>query len=192
MVAHSNSRRTAAAIVVLVLLLAGVAVWFGRVSSEEQESRSSGGTTSANASEQTPAGPLPGEIMFRGYGTAESAPEKDLDAVAHALGNLVLLVKGPDPFRMGANEEFAAALRGKNRAGLRFLPDDHPAFNAAGQIVDRWGSPLFFHVESVDRVDVRSAGPDGEMWTGDDLQRRHDGRFHRGEGFPKPDGGSGM
>lgn len=191
MAANSTSRPRNAAILCAVLILAGVAMLLVVKTGMEPQASPSSEVTSSPAANRSPD-PLPGEMMFRGYGTAESAPEKDLDAVAHALGNLVLLVKGPDPFRMGANEEFAAALRGKNRTGLRFLPDDHPAFNAAGQIVDRWGSPLFFHVESVDRVDVRSAGPDGEMWTVDDLQRRHDGRFHRGEGFPKPDGASGM
>ncbi|MFN7562515.1 MAG: hypothetical protein ACK5TH_12100, partial [Prosthecobacter sp.] len=48
----------------------------------------------------------------------------------------------------------------------------------------RWGSPFFFHVRDRSRIDLRSAGPDGEMWTTDDLHRRHDGEFFRGEMLP--------
>ncbi|MCX8499796.1 MAG: hypothetical protein ORN25_10545, partial [Caulobacteraceae bacterium] len=50
--------------------------------------------------------------------------------------------------QMAGAEEIAAALRGKNRGQLRALPDDSRAFNAHGQLVDRWGSPLFFHAQS--------------------------------------------
>lgn len=129
--------------------------------------------------------PLPGEVILKGYGRPTSTVERDLEAVGRAFENLMLLIKGGEPFRMGANEELAAALRGKNRTGLRFLPDDHPAFNEAGQIVDRWGTPLFFHVESASVLDVRSAGPDGEMWTEDDVHRLHSGRFYRGDALPE-------
>lgn len=101
--------------------------------------------------------------------------------LAHAFSNLMLVVKGDAPFRMGANEEFAAALRGKNRDGLRLLPDEHRCFNAQGQIVDRWMTPLFFHVNDRSHIDIRSAGPDQKMWTEDDLHRRYDGQFLHGK-----------
>ncbi|MEZ0388203.1 MAG: hypothetical protein ACAI34_14115 [Verrucomicrobium sp.] len=120
-------------------------------------------------------------MILQAYAKPDSRPEDDLHAIAHAFENLILLVKGGDPFRIGANEEFAAALRGKNRAQMRFLPDSHPAFNAQGQLVDRWDTPLFFHASSHDRIDVRSAGPDRKLWTEDDLQRQHDGQFLKGK-----------
>jgi hypothetical protein len=121
---------------------------------------------------------LPGELILKNYG-ASNRPEEDLTMMANAFSNLTLLIKGADPFRVGANEEFAAALRGRNRTQLRFLPDTHQAFNAQGQLVDRWKSPLFFHAVSHGRVDIRSAGPDRQMWTGDDLHRRYNGEFLR-------------
>lgn len=133
-----------------------------------------------------PREPLPGERILAGYGTAESSPQRDLASLAHALGNLALLVKGGEPFRLGANGEIAAALRGRNRADLRFLPDDHPAFNAQGELVDRWRTPLFFHAISHQRMDIRSAGPDGEMWTADDIHRKHDGTYLSGEDLNAP------
>lgn len=126
---------------------------------------------------QLPPNGLIGERILGHYADPARRPEDDLTDLAHALGNFALLVKGDNPLPLGANEDIANALRGKNRAQLRFLPDDHRAFNAQGQLVDRWGTALFFHATSSDRLDIRSAGPDKIMWTADDLHRSADGRF---------------
>ncbi len=121
------------------------------------------------------------ERILADYADPARLPEDDLRDIARTLDNFALLLKGENPLPLGANEEIAAALRGKNRGQLRALPDDSRAFNAQGQIVDRWGSPLFFHAESRARLDIRSAGPDRVMWTADDLHRKHDGRMLRGD-----------
>ncbi len=178
--------KTARLVVLVVVTL--LALWVGKEVpwSKTVESKAAPAEVPAAAKRRS-AEPLPGEVILKTYGTPSSTVERDLEAVGHAFENLILLIKGGEPFRMGANEEFAAALRGANRAQLRFLPDDHSAFNAAGQIVDRWGAPLFFHVEAADRIDIRSAGPDGAMWTADDVQRLHSGRFHRGGALPEED-----
>jgi hypothetical protein len=128
-----------------------------------------------------PGTKLPGEMILQAYASPGSRPQDDLHAVAHALDNLALLVKGNDPFRLGANEEFADALKGRNKAQIRFLRDDHPAFNEKGQLVDRWKTPLYIHAASRDRLEIRSAGPDQKMWTEDDLQRQPDGQFLKGK-----------
>jgi hypothetical protein len=128
---------------------------------------------------------LPGEAILKNYASATTRPQDDLHALAHAFSNLRLLVKGDSPFRMGANEEFVAALMGKNAGKEVFLKAPHVCLNAADQLVDRWGSPLFFHVLDLDRTDIRSAGPDRQMWTTDDLHRRHDGEFIPGEKLPE-------
>jgi len=60
----------------------------------------------------------------------------------------------------------------------------HPCFNEQGQLIDRWATPLFFHVRDTSRIDIRSAGPDQKMWTPDDLNRRYDGQFSSGETLP--------
>lgn len=129
---------------------------------------------------------LPGEQILKTYASPSTRPEDDLQAMAHVFSNLQLLVKGDAPFRMGANEEFAAALMGQNAAKEVFLKAPHACLNEKGQLVDRWGSPLFFHVRDRSRIDIRSAGPDREMWTADDLQRQHEGEFFRGESLPEP------
>jgi hypothetical protein len=86
---------------------------------------------------------------------------------------------------MGANEEFAAALLGKNAAKEVFLTSPHACLNDQSQLIDRWGTALFFHVRDATRIDLRSAGPDREMWTEDDLHRQHEGEFIRGASLPE-------
>lgn len=127
-----------------------------------------------------PAPPPVGTRLLEGYGDSARPPERDLVAVALVLENYLLLNKGAAARPLSANEEWAAALRGLDGRSERFLPDDHPALNARGQLVDRWGTPLFFHAVGAGRWDVRSAGPDGRMWTEDDLQRNADGTFTAG------------
>ncbi len=81
--------------------------------------------------------------------TPARRPEDDLTDLAHALGNFALLVKGDNPLPLGANEDIANALRGKNRTrGCAFCRTLIRAFNAQGQLVDRWGTPLYFHANA--------------------------------------------
>jgi hypothetical protein len=70
---------------------------------------------------------------------------------------------------VGTNAEITAALAGDNARGLAVLPADHPAINAAGELVDRWGTPYFFHQLGAGTMEVRSAGPDRRMHSADDL-----------------------
>lgn len=132
------------------------------------------------------ASPFLGTPILRDYATDAQPPQQDLTDLSNALSNFALLIKGDQPIPLGANEEIAAALRGKNKTQTTFLPADAPCFNAQGQVVDRWQSPLFFHVLDQHRIDIRSAGPDKEMWTADDLHRRYDGQFVRGEALNSP------
>lgn len=67
------------------------------------------------------------------------------------------------------NAAFVNALTGNNPLRLAFIDRTHPAINARGELMDRWGKAFVFHLESRDRIDVRSAGPDGELYTADDL-----------------------
>jgi len=168
-------------IVVLALVLGGYYAFRNYALGKAMEERLRNNVQEAIHRQDRSAGqissPLPGEAILQSYALPTTRPEDDLNALAHVFSNLTLLIKGDSPFPMGANEEFAAALRGKNRTRLRFMPDAHRAFNAQGQIVDRWDTPVFFHVTDHTRIDIRSAGPDGKMWTADDLHRRYDGQF---------------
>lgn len=67
------------------------------------------------------------------------------------------------------NAQFMNALRGLNPEGLAIFPFAHPRLDANGALLDAWGRPFYFHQLSRDHVEVRSAGPDGEWYTPDDL-----------------------
>lgn len=71
---------------------------------------------------------------------------------------------------VGDNQEITAALTGQNRWGFAIIPPDHPAINAAGELCDRWGTPLFFHQLSGERMEIVSRGPDRVKGTADDLK----------------------
>jgi hypothetical protein len=69
---------------------------------------------------------------------------------------------------VGENSEITAALTGRNRLGFAFIPKDCPAINSKGELCDRWGKPYFFHQISGEKMEIRSAGPDKELYTDDD------------------------
>jgi hypothetical protein len=68
---------------------------------------------------------------------------------------------------LGTHEEIIAFLQGDNPRGIAYLPKEHPALRD-GKLVDRWGTPFFFHAVSSRQMDIHSAGPDGVMWSADD------------------------
>jgi hypothetical protein len=72
---------------------------------------------------------------------------------------------------VGENGEITAALLGANPKHLSYLPDKGPHLNSSAQLIDRWGTPYFFHQISGSETEIRSAGPDKEMHTADDLVR---------------------
>jgi hypothetical protein len=114
----------------------------------------------------------PGDAILKGYGKAEGTVQGDLTAMAEVVGNFALLVKGDDPLPLGANEELAAALLGKNAVGLEFVSGDSAALNEKGQLVDRWGTPYHLHKLAESYFEIRSAGADRKLFTGDDLVGR--------------------
>jgi hypothetical protein len=71
---------------------------------------------------------------------------------------------------VGTNPEITSQLGGKNPKGVNFIrPETGMRVNGNGELVDPWGTPLFFHQLSGTDTEVRSAGPDKRMWTPDDL-----------------------
>jgi hypothetical protein len=96
------------------------------------------------------------------------SPEEDVRALHQLVGNFLTAVK--DPYRppLGDNEDLARAMMGGNRYGHVFVPTND-ARVVDGKIVDRWGTPYFFHNRAPDAIDVRSAGPDRALFTADDV-----------------------
>ncbi len=102
------------------------------------------------------------------YPGSDSPLDDDLKMVAELLDAMGLLVKDLDRFPLPDNAAFTAFLQGKNPHRVAWIRPGHPAVSREGELLDRWGNPLFFHRESSRTTTLRSAGPDGKMWNGDD------------------------
>jgi hypothetical protein len=63
-----------------------------------------------------------------------------------------------------------AALLGNNLKQIKLEVPAGSHLNGEGEMCDRWGTPYFFHQVSATEMEIRSAGPDRKMWTGDDSQ----------------------
>lgn len=98
-----------------------------------------------------------------------TSPSNDLRILRDLFFRYQIAVKDPAGNPAGTHEEIVRALQGRNRARLAFVPTRHPALTEQGQLVDRWGTPYFFHALGSTRMEIRSAGPDQRMFTGDDL-----------------------
>ena len=126
------------------------------------------------------SGALLGETILRDYASPKFPPQNDLTLMSRLMENALLLLKSAGNRPLSANEDWAGLLRGQNYAHERFLPDQCVALSADGKLVDRWGTPLFFHALGNGRFELRSAGPDKKLWTADDIHRNADGSFRRG------------
>jgi hypothetical protein len=118
--------------------------------------------------------------MLADYANSKTTPEHDLTSLAQLMDNFTVLVKTATDRPLSSNDEWSQALRGLNPSRQPFLPDKHIIFNPEHQLIDRWGTPLFFHAEAKGQYAIRSAGPDRRLWTADDLQRNADGTITRG------------
>jgi len=98
----------------------------------------------------------------------EQSPEDDLDTVELLLSQYRRHLGG-NP--VGDNVDITASLLGRNPKSLAYLPESGAFLDRDGHLIDRWGTPYFFHAVSGIRLEIRSAGPDRELWTDDDLVR---------------------
>ena len=99
----------------------------------------------------------------------------DVAALRGLLGQFTTTLRPAERPPLGDNADIAAALTGRNRRRLAFLPFGHPALRD-GLLVDRRGTPYHFHARSADAIDVRSAGPDRVLFTADDQVSGSGGR----------------
>jgi len=101
--------------------------------------------------------------------------DADFAAVENDLEHIRLMVReyrdvvGENP--VGTNDEIMKAVLGDNIKQAKFGLPEGQSLNGKGELVDRWGTPYFFHQVSKTQMEIRSAGPDRVMWTGDDRQR---------------------
>ena len=90
-----------------------------------------------------------------------------VEALRLLLDEYLVVVKSGYP--IGVNVEVTNALLGDNPKKLALLDQEHSRINEEGELVDQWDTPYFFHANSLSDVDVRSAGPDGKMFSEDDI-----------------------
>lgn len=170
-----TSARTLAlpALVVVVATLV-VVVWRQDRGTTDASGTATDGTAAAGQTAPVPeAEPEPvlmpvATELSAALNRAESSPEEDLQAV----GQLLYFFRqgfGENP--VGQNEDVVAALTGQNPGRAAYLPKDSPSI-VDGRLVDRWGSPYWFHPISGNHMEIRSAGPDRELFTSDDLSEQ--------------------
>ncbi len=93
----------------------------------------------------------------------------ELDKVGEMLRDYRTLA-GENP--VGTNAEIMAALMGGNQKQATLGPPEGMKLNEQGELLDRWGTPYFFHQISRDHMEIRSAGPDKILWNEDDPTTR--------------------
>ncbi|HXU77508.1 MAG TPA: hypothetical protein VN794_13130 [Methylomirabilota bacterium] len=119
-------------------------------------------------SPEPPSPPLElGDLDFRVSGKPDLPPETVLENTRSAIRDYGSMFGG-NP--VGTNPEITAALNGKNPKQAKFLrAESGMRINGSGELVDPWGTPLFFHQLSGAETEIHSAGPDKKMWTEDDI-----------------------
>jgi len=101
---------------------------------------------------------------------ADGTPSEDRAALADIVTNFLESTAPDQRHAMGTNEEITRKLSDPSQMGGGAIPLNHPAM-MHGQLVDRWGSPWFFHQQSSNVIEVRSAGPDHKLFTDDDVTK---------------------
>jgi hypothetical protein len=100
-------------------------------------------------------------------------PPDEMEAAAIQLDQVGLMLRdyrtlmGTNP--TGTNAEIMQAIMGGNPRQAMLGPPEGQHLNGAGELVDRWGTPYFFHALSGTSMEIRSAGPDMRMYSNDDI-----------------------
>jgi len=107
----------------------------------------------SNAAEPTPFAP------------PDEAAVSEVDKISLMLRDY-RTIAGENP--VGTNSEIMAAVMGENQKQATLGPPEGMQLNEDGELIDRWGTPYFFHQLSRDHMEIRSAGADKVLWTDDD------------------------
>lgn len=111
--------------------------------------------------------PLVAELLRR-----EGAPEKDLEIVRQLVSQYFTAMQNRPGPPVGDNADLMRAMSGKNPLRLRVIPEGSGVLGEGGQLVDRWGTPYHLHKLAESYFEIRSAGADRKLFTGDDLVGR--------------------
>ncbi len=139
--------------------------------------------TAPKVVKEAPHGPPPGPAFSTTHAHDRNAIDPDVQRLADELASrtqnpsrdleivnefMHLYSKAFQGNPVGMNEDITASLTGRNPLrGVLFPPNSQMIVN--GQIVDRWGTPYWFHSNSATQMEIRSAGPDKTLFTPDDI-----------------------
>lgn len=108
------------------------------------------------------------EAIAARLNASDATPREDLETLDQLVTIFRRINEGANPSG-GENDEIVRQLTGKNDKSVGVLPSKHRALASNGQLLDRWGTPYYFHPISRDVLGLRSAGPDRKLWTTDDV-----------------------
>ena len=164
------------ALIALIALGVGAELWYSRPLEKENAALQ---TSPAPADSPAPPPPLPSfsaapspPLRNRKPSPAPTpfAPPEEADIAEADSVNLMLrdyrTLAGENP--VGTNAEIMAAVMGGNAKQATLGPPEGMKLNDKGELIDRWGTPYFFHQLSRDHMEIRAAGPDKILWTEDD------------------------
>ncbi len=183
-------RRLACALALLVIVLVAVWLFFSkpdRPPAAAEKTAAEASTAPASPGGATsPSSPVPVVSSNSSVANRTGAPATVTipaqvsaspdAAAARAVDQVRLMFRdyrtlmGENP--VGTNAEIMRALMGDNPRQATVGPPEGQTLNADGELVDRWGTPLFFHQLSKNVMEIRSAGPDKIMGTEDDIVTR--------------------
>ncbi len=101
-----------------------------------------------------------------------SAPHTPAAALQQVSFSLEGFRKSLGSNPVGSNAEIVRSLLGDNEKNLATGLPAGSQQNAAGELLDFWGTPYFFHQQSATEMTIRSAGPDRKLYTDDDLEMK--------------------
>lgn len=94
----------------------------------------------------------------------DTPPERELEIIQDLIAQNQRAL-GPGSF--GDNNDITRALVGDSGDGI-WLPRQSPRIRE-GQLLDRWGTPYWFHANGTNHLEIRSAGPDRDLFNSDDI-----------------------
>ena len=129
-------------------------------SNSSSEPSSQAQTSQSTVAAKTTASPIPTP-----FAPADEAAMIEVDKVGLMIRDY-RTIAGENP--VGTNAEIMASVMGGNPKEATLGPPEGMQLNDKGELIDRWGTPYFFHQLSRDQMEIRSAGADKIMWTDDD------------------------
>lgn len=92
-----------------------------------------------------------------------------MNLLTHSLTTFLILHKNATARPLSANGEWSATLRGTRTGTAPWFSETSPLFDSQHRLIDRFSTPLHFHALGGQRWEIRSAGPDKQLYTPDDI-----------------------